>query len=197
MRPAVFFDRDGIVNASPGPGYVNRAADFRILPGFVECVRVATAKGWPCLVITNQRGVSRGLTPPAELAAMHEKLRRTLAAEGLSLLDLRVCTADDDSHPDRKPHPGMLLSASQDHHLDVASSWMIGDREKDVETGRNAGVAVTVRVEHDGTGPSPDAAKPSAATYRVRDIDACADLLRRELQPWPPLSSPPPPARLA
>lgn len=180
-RPALFFDRDGVVNASPGPGYVNRLADFRILPGFIDCVRIATGRGWPCVVVTNQRGVSRGLTPPAELDAMHALLRRTLADAGLSLLDLLVCTAADDSHPDRKPNPGLLLTAAARHGLDLSRSWMIGDREKDVETGRRAGVAVTVRLDDDGTGANPDKDKPTAATHRVADIAACADLLRRRL----------------
>ena len=180
-RPALFFDRDGVVNASPGPGYVNHLADFHILPGFIDCVRVATERGWPCVVVTNQRGVSRGLTPPAELDAMHELLRRMLADAGLALLDLLVCTAGDDSHPDRKPNPGLLLTAAARHDLDLSRSWMIGDREKDVETGRRAGVPVTVRLDDDGTGANPDKDKPTAATHRAADTAACADLLRRLL----------------
>ena len=181
LQPAIFFDRDGVANVSPGPGYVNRLADFRILPGFIDCVRAATVRGWPCVVVTNQRGVSRGLTPPAELDAMHDHLLRALADEGLSLLDLLVCTASDNSHPDRKPNPGLLLTAAARHNLDLSRSWMIGDREKDVETGRRAGVAVTVRLDDDGTGANPDKDKPTAATHRVADISACANLLRRLL----------------
>lgn len=172
-RPGVFFDRDGIVNRSPGPGYVNHVDDFHILPGFADCVRAAAAKGYAAVVVTNQRGVARGLTPPEQLEAMHDRVRRELAAEGLDLLDILVCTADDNAHPDRKPNPGMLRTAAARHHLDLSRSWMIGDRETDVETGRNAGVAVTVRVD-----PGDDA---SAATYRVPDMDACAGLLREKL----------------
>ncbi len=180
-RPALFFDRDGVANASPGPGYVNRLADFRILPGFIDCVRAAASRGWPCVVVTNQRGVSRGLTPPAELEAMHDLLRRTLAAEGLSLLDLLVCTAADDAHPDRKPNPGLLLTAAARHNLDLSRSWMVGDREKDVETGRRAGVAVTVRLDDDGTGANPDKDKPTAATHRLPGIADPPPLLLRLL----------------
>jgi histidinol-phosphate phosphatase family protein len=112
LRPALFFDRDGIVNRSPGPGYVNHLDDFHILPGFADCVRAAAARGLPALIVTNQRGISRGLTPPEQLAAMHRRLRDELAREGLELLDLLVCTADDSAHPDRKPNPGMLLQAA-------------------------------------------------------------------------------------
>ena len=109
LRPCVFFDRDGIVNRSPGPGYVNHLDDFHVLPGFADCVRAAAAKGWPAVIVTNQRGIERGLTPPAQLDAMHAKLRAELAAEGLALLDVLVCTADDES--------GLRAAASIKKHL--------------------------------------------------------------------------------
>ena len=173
LRPCVFFDRDGIVNQSPGPGYVNHLEDFHLLPGFIECVRTATQKNIPSVLVTNQRGISRGITPPEQLEAMHRHLREELAAEGLELLDVMVCTADDNAHPNRKPNPGMLLTAAQRHGLDLSRSWMIGDRESDVLTGRNAGVAVTVLVAPDGV--------PTEATFRVPDMPACAELLRRGL----------------
>ncbi|NLG34347.1 MAG: HAD-IIIA family hydrolase [Lentisphaerae bacterium] len=173
FRPCVFFDRDGIVNRSPGPGYVNHIDDFHLLPGFADCVRAAADRGYAAVVVTNQRGVSRGLTPPGQLDAMHRHVREELAREGLELLDIRVCTADDNRHPDRKPNPGMLHKAAEAHRLDLASSWMIGDRESDVRTGQNAGVAVTVLVDPGQT--------PTAATHRVPDMPACARLLRDKL----------------
>ena len=173
LRPCVFFDRDGIVNQSPGPGYVNHLDDFHLLPGFADCVRAAAEKGFPAVVVTNQRGISRGLTPPEQLDAMHRLLHSELAREELALLDILICTADDSTHPDRKPNPGMLLSAARRYHLDLSQSWMIGDRESDVQTGQNAGVAVTVLVDP-GT-------QPTAATYRVPDMPSCATLLRNTL----------------
>ena len=173
LRPCVFFDRDGIVNRSPGPGYVNHLDDFHLLPGFADCVRAAAEKGYPSVVVTNQRGLSRGITPPEQLDAMHRHLRDELAKEGLGLLDILVCPADDDAHPDRKPNPGMLRTAAKRHHLDLSKSWMVGDRESDVKTGQNAGVAVTVLVD--------DGSAPTAATHRVPDMPACAALLREKL----------------
>ena len=172
-RPCVFFDRDGVVNQSPGPGYVNHLDDFHILPGFADAVRAAAEKGCPSVIVTNQRGVSRGLTPPGQLDAMHAHLRAELARDGLEILDLLVCTADDPAHPDRKPNPGMLRAAARKHHLDLSRSWMIGDRESDVKTGQNAGVAATVLVDP-GTAPT-------TATWRVPDMPACAALLREKL----------------
>lgn len=174
-RPAVFFDRDGIVNRSPGAGYVERAQDFHILPGFLAALRVARQRGYAAVIVTNQRGVALGLVPPEELDAMHERLRATVKSEGLELLDIRICTANDNSDPRRKPNPGMLLEAAEEHGIDLTRSWMIGDSERDIEAGRRAGCAVTVRV-----GP-PDAA--TAADLRAPDMDALAALLEERLPP--------------
>ena len=180
-RPALFFDRDGIANISPGPGYVTSVADFHVRPEFVDAVAVATEKGWPCLIVSNQRGVGKGLVPPEELAAMHEVLRKTLAARGLELLDILAYVGLDSDHPDCKPHPGLLRQAAALHGLDLARSWMIGDRERDVQTGINAGVAVTVRVDDDGTDAPLEAELASEATYRLARLRELPELLRRQL----------------
>lgn len=178
-RPALFFDRDGIANISPGPGYVTSVADFHVRPEFVDAVAVATEKGWPCLIVSNQRGVGKGLVPPGELAAMHEVLRETLAARGLALLDILAYVGLDPDHPDCKPHPGLLRKAAAQHNLDLSRSWMIGDRERDVQTGINAGVAVTVRVDDDGTDAPPEAALATAGTYRLVRLAELPGLLGR------------------
>ncbi len=172
-RPCVFFDRDGVANQSPGPGYVNHLDDFHIRPGFVDCVRAAAEKGYPAVIATNQRGISRGITPPEQLDAMHRHLRDELAREGLELLDIFICTADDNTHPDRKPNPGMLLAAAEKHNLDLARSWMVGDRESDVLTAQRAGLAGAILVD-----PDPP---PTAAAHHVPDMTACAELLRQIL----------------
>jgi len=173
LRPCVFFDRDGIVNQSPGPGYVNHLDDFHLLPGFADCVRVAAEKGLPSIIVTNQRGITRGITPPEQLEAMHRHIQEELASDDLFILEILVCTADDSAHPDRKPNPGMLHTAAARHHLDLTRSWMIGDRETDVQTGQNAGVTTTVLVNKEKT--------PTTATWHVPDMPACAALLREKL----------------
>ena len=185
-RPAMFFDRDGIANVSPGPGYVTSVADFHVRPEFVEAVAVATEKGWPCLIVSNQRGVGKGLVSANELEAMHEVLRATLAARGLALLDILAYVGLDSGDPDCKPHPGLLRKAAERHNIDLARSWMIGDRERDVQTGLNTGVAVTVRVDDDGTDAPPEAALPTAATYRLPRLSDLPALLRRSLPPLSP-----------
>ena len=173
-HPAVFFDRDGIVNESPGPGYVERWEDFRLQPSFVDSLRIVVERGYAPVVVTNQRGVGRGVMPRAELDRIHDGLVAALAAEGLALADIRVCTAVTDDDPRRKPNPGMLTEAAEVHGLDLARSWMIGDSEKDIEAGRRAGCAVTVRVH-------PTA--PTEATARLDSMDDLPGYLRAHLPP--------------
>ncbi len=138
-RPCVFFDRDGIVNESPGPGYVERVADFKLVPAFFDALRVVRDRGYAAVIVTNQRGVGRGLMSRATLDAIHAVLRAACAERGCPLLAIYDCTANDNTDPRRKPNPGMLLQAAREHDLDLSRSWMIGDNEKDVQAGQRAG----------------------------------------------------------
>ena len=172
-RPAVFFDRDGIVNRSPGPGYVERWEDFHLLPAFLRALRLVRAGGYAAVVVTNQRGVGRGLMSRADLDAIHARLARVLEGEGLHLDAIYACTVDDDAHPDRKPNPGMLLRAARDLGLDLQRSWMIGDSERDILAGRAAGCR-TIRV-------APET-EPSESDLRVADMEALPPMLARVLE---------------
>ena len=174
MKPAVFFDRDGIVNRSPGPGYVERWEDFHLLPEFVEALRIVTARGYEPVIVTNQSGVGRGLMTPEALEQIHGNLRAELARHALALRDLLVCTNPDNADPRRKPNPGMLLEAAREHGLDLARSWMIGDSESDIEAGRRAGCH-TLRV-------APPAVA-TAADERVPDMPALVRWLQEHLAP--------------
>ncbi len=171
-RPCVFFDRDGIVNVSPGPGYVERWEDFHLIPAFLESLRVANEKGYAAAIITNQRGVGRGIMTMATLDLIHSNLLAELARHDLLLLDIYSCTVDEKDHPDRKPNPGMILKAAQKHHLDLSKSWMIGDHETDVLAGKRAGCrTVLVNTGH------PE----STAEFRIESMDDLPELLRRQL----------------
>ena len=160
-RPCVFFDRDGIVNRSPGPGYVERVDDFHLLQGFVDALRLVHERGYVAVIVTNQKGVGKGVMTQATLDAIHAHLEESLRREGLSLLDIYACVALEDHHPNRKPNPGMILDAAREHQLDLSRSWMIGDNEKDVLAGQRAGCR-TVLVAPRG--------KASVADFRVEDM---------------------------
>ena len=172
-RPCVFFDRDGIVNRSPGPGYVERVEDFHLLDDFVAALRTTLARGYEAVIITNQRGVGKGVMSQETLDAIHEHLRTELKGMGLSLLDIYFCTALDRSHPRLKPQPGMLLEAALDHSLDLSRSWMVGDNEKDVLAGKAAGCR-TVLVG------SPK--EPTVAEFTLPSMAELASFLESHLE---------------
>ena len=163
MIRCVFFDRDGIVNQYPGPGaYVERWEEFHLLPEFVEVLRTVGQKGFAAVVVTNQRGVALGRMTAATLEDLHRRLAEILQKQhGLALLDILYCPHDEGVCDCRKPHPGMLLAAARRHGIDLRRSWMIGDAEKDIEAGRQAGCR-TILVS------APDA--PTRADVRVRDM---------------------------
>jgi D-glycero-D-manno-heptose 1,7-bisphosphate phosphatase len=165
MIRCVFFDRDGVVNRYPGAGaYVERWADFHLLPDFVETLRIVRLRGYAAVIVTNQRGVALGRMGRETVEDMHRRLRDVLRTEhGLDLLDILYCPHDEGACDCRKPAPGMLLEAARRHDIDLRRSWMVGDSEKDVEAGRRAGCR-TILVD--------DSRAPTRADARVADMAA-------------------------
>lgn len=146
-RPCVFFDRDGVINRSPGEGrYVLKRDEFELMPGIVDVLRVVKDRGWAAVVVTSQRGVAKGLMSRADLDAIHDSLQSDLRDEGLAFLDIYSCTHMPEDRHWAKPNPGMILEAARKHDLDVARSIMIGDHDRDIVMGRRAGVAKTLRL---------------------------------------------------
>lgn len=177
---AVFFDRDGIVNLSPPEGeYVLALEQFEITPAFPAALRAVSGLGYAAVVVTNQRCIDRNLVSAETVRRIHEHLRRRLEQEhGLSVLDILFCPhGPADRCACRKPLPGMLLEAARRHDLDLARSWMIGDRMTDVEAGKRAGCrAILVH-------PAPDINSPDAA-YRPDHVCPDMDSLKSRIAGW-------------
>lgn len=178
MRKCVFFDRDGVVNESPGPSYVERWEDFHLIPAFVATLRVVRARGYEAIVVTNQQGVAKGVMTAAAVERIHANLRDQLTRQyDLRLLDILYCPHAEGTCDCRKPLPGMLVRAARLHDIDLRSSWMVGDSERDIEAGRRAGCR-TVLVAAAGT--------ETEAGYRVGDLGELEALFKRVLDPSVP-----------
>jgi histidinol-phosphate phosphatase family protein len=135
-RPAVFLDRDGTLMNEVE--YCSDPALVEILPGVREGLARLSAAGFRLIVITNQSGIGRGYFSTEKYEAVHARMLELL---GSGVVDASYMCPD---HPDqpterRKPGPGMILEAAGAHGIDLAASYMIGDRESDVQAGRRAG----------------------------------------------------------
>ncbi len=178
-KKCVFFDRDGIVNESPGEGkYVLSWKEFKIQPAFVESLKIVQDKGYYAAIVTNQRCIAKGLITKEHLEQIHQRLINTLAKEyQLSLLDIAYCPHNDGECSCRKPQPGMLLALAKKHNIDLSASWMIGDSEIDIQAGNAAGTK-TILIK------PIDINKISIPpTYHIDNIKELPGLLNKVLYP--------------
>ena len=139
MRRAVFLDRDGVVNRAilrEGKPYPPATlSDLRLLPGVREACRKLREAGFALILITNQPDIARGSITAQQVADIHFRLQRYLQLD-----DIRVCPHDDSAQCEcRKPKPGLLLEAAEKWDIDLAASFVVGDRWRDVEAGHRAG----------------------------------------------------------
>jgi D-glycero-D-manno-heptose 1,7-bisphosphate phosphatase len=139
---AFFLDRDGVLNRRAAPGdYVKSAAEFEWLAGAREGVQRLNDERWLVLVVTNQRGIARGLMTVADVDAIHARAQRELRAAGAHIDAFYLCPhGDADRCGCRKPQPGLILRAAREWSVDLADSFLIGDDERDLEAARRAGV---------------------------------------------------------
>jgi histidinol-phosphate phosphatase family protein len=143
LSPAVFIDRDGTIMEDCD--YCSHPKDVQIFPGVIEALRSLKSQGFKLIIITNQSGIGRGLLTLDQYRAVEAEVLRQL---GDGLVDATYyCPDAPGQHSScRKPAPGMVVKATRDHLIDLSRSFLIGDKEIDVECARNAGVrAIRVR----------------------------------------------------
>jgi len=156
LSSAVFIDRDGTIMEDTD--YCSHPKDVRIFPGVLEALRRLKSRGFKLIIITNQSGIGRGLITLDQYRAVESEVLRQL---GDGLVDATYYCPDAPGQQSdcRKPAPGMILQASRDHQIDLSHSFLVGDKEADVECAHNAGVrAIRVRtgIQRDLTGSSAD-----------------------------------------
>jgi D-glycero-D-manno-heptose 1,7-bisphosphate phosphatase len=147
--PAVFLDRDGTLIHDRH--YLADPAGVELLPSAAQAVAALNRAGYFVALVTNQSGIGRGFFTEADYQAVHHRLVDLLAAEGARLdAEYHCPLAPDAPDPDgmRKPGAGMFLLAAREHDLDLARSWLIGDRLRDVSPAAHLGArAILVRSE--------------------------------------------------
>lgn len=158
-RPALFVDRDGVLNRRVVGGYVLSPDGLVVLDLAVAAVRDANASGRPVIMVTNQGAISQGLLDVATLDAIHHTLLAGLAERDAHVDAIYACphhpnaVADADRHCDcRKPAPGLLLAAAADLGVDLGSSMMIGDQPSDRAAAIAAGIPAAACLDV-GEGP--------------------------------------------
>lgn len=151
LSRAVFLDRDGVLTRER-PDYVKIPKELEILPGIEAPLREIKKRGFQIVIITNQSVIGRGLTTHYEISRIHEKLRVELALLGCRIDAIYYCPhRPDEGCNCRKPEPGLILKASRELGIDTSRSWMIGDKEIDLEAARRAGCR-GIRVPTNGNG---------------------------------------------
>lgn len=159
--PALFLDRDGVIVEEVG--HVARVEQIRLFSETARLIRRANGRGIPVVMVSNQSGLGRGLFTWADFMAVHHHVCSELLRHGAMLSaafaspshPAAAAAYAHPSHPARKPGPGMLLRAAAILHLDLAESWIVGDRAGDIFAGLRAGLAGGVLVHHSGDDPLP------------------------------------------
>ena len=177
-RPAVFIDRDGTLNEEVG--YLHRAEDVVLVPGAAQALARLNALGIPVVVVTNQAGIGKGRYGWEDFHNVMDRITAMLQEAGAHMDAIYAAPHhvrgkgeyQHPDHPDRKPNPGMLTRAAQEHGLDLSRSWMIGDKELDLGAGRNAGCQVALVLT--GYGPQVD---PALADLVAVNLAEAVDLI--------------------
>ena len=168
-RPALFLDRDGVINQDPG--WLSSADDLSIYPCAAEAIGLANSAGFLVIVVSNQSVVARGMASLDTVEDIHARITEDIEPSGARIDAYYFCP----HHPDfsgpcecRKPQTGLIDRAVADHDVDLDASFLIGDTTGDLLTGKNAGMhTILVRTGKSG----------NDGLYDVRPDTVCDDLL--------------------
>lgn len=155
LRPALFLDRDGIINEDHS--YVCQQENFHFVDGIFELVASANQAGYLVIVVTNQAGIGRGYYSEAEFHELTAWMCDIFVQRGANIDAVYYCPFHPEHGIDkykkesefRKPNPGMLLLAANEHNIDLKNSLMVGDKISDIQAGQRAGVARLFYLGHE------------------------------------------------
>ncbi|MCP9750357.1 HAD-IIIA family hydrolase [Ferruginibacter sp. HRS2-29] len=166
----LFLDRDGVINYEKQADYIHTWEEFRFYEGVLEAMRIFTPRFGQIVVVTNQKGVGKGLTKLADLEEIHTNMKAAVEDAGGRIDAIYFCSDLEDTSPGRKPNPGMGLQAAKDiPSIDLSKAIMVGNTSSDMQFGRNLGVYTvflpTTRPEVDLNDERIDAVFPSLLAF--------------------------------
>jgi D-glycero-D-manno-heptose 1,7-bisphosphate phosphatase len=158
----VFLDRDGVLNRKAVGGYVTSWEQVKMLPGAEEAVARLNRSGRKAIIVTNQRGIARGIFSESDLHALHDSLRQHLAAHGAHLDGIYYCPHESGQCLCRKPQPGLFEQAFRDFpDAAAANSVMVGDSLCDIEAASGLGMRSILLADPEET-QSPETVRAAA-----------------------------------
>lgn len=176
LRRAVFLDRDGTICEEVG--YLNHLSRLHTYPFVPPAIRRLNDAGFPVIVVTNQSGAGRGYFPESLIAEIHDRIRQDLAVSGARIDAFYACPhRAEDGCDCRKPRTGMLERAAREHALTIRGSWVVGDRQADVDLAHNAGARPVFVLTGYGRGEYEWHSRgwPHAPEFVVENLAAAVD----------------------
>ncbi|MCT4587986.1 MAG: HAD family hydrolase [Carboxylicivirga sp.] len=139
---AVFIDRDGVINNDEGHYYIHKVKDFKLNDGIIEGLKKLQDAGYKLFVITNQGGVAKGEYSEDDVERIHGHFLQIMFDNDIRITDIYYCPHHDslEACDCRKPQPGMILQAIDEHQIDASKAYLIGDSERDIQAGEAAGL---------------------------------------------------------
>ena len=139
----LFLDRDGVINRHRPDDYVKTWEEFEFIPDILESLAAWNKQFKHIVIVTNQRGVGKGLMSEETLLEIHKRMVEEIERNGGRIDKIYYCTDTNNDSPNRKPNIGMALQAKADFpDIDFSKSVMVGDSESDMEFGRRAGMKI-------------------------------------------------------
>ncbi|MDH4945444.1 D-glycero-beta-D-manno-heptose 1,7-bisphosphate 7-phosphatase [Sulfurimonas sp. C5] len=144
MHKALFLDRDGVINVEKN--YLHKIEDVEFIEGIFDLCKHFQHKNYQIIVVTNQSGIARGYYNEKDFEILSKWMIQEFKNHGIEVAEIYFCP----HHPKisgacecRKPEPGMILQAAAEYEIDLKNSIIIGDKERDIEAGMNAGLTTT------------------------------------------------------
>lgn len=157
MPKALFLDRDGVVNVEKN--YLHKPEDFELVDGIAEVCRSYQEKGYLIIIVTNQSGIARGYYSEEDFRHLSDWMVEHFKTFGIDITRIYHCPHHEEisgACDCRKPEPGMFLNAMNDYGIDMPSSVMIGDNERDITAARRAGVGTNILLSADAATSEAD-----------------------------------------